>query len=169
MPDPNTDVTDLYYEGQAFHGYGSQLMVGDGASPEVFEAIADVLSITPGDMSTAVIEKTHLRSPEAHREKLAGLRDSGPFTISGNWRPGHRSQSNAGGGSGAFASGGLIGLWRARTTHNFKIVLSDGSPATEWPFTGFVSKFQPGEIGPDDKVSFTAEITPASDFSADLP
>jgi hypothetical protein len=163
------EVTDTYYEGQAFHGYGSQLMVGDGASPEVFQAIADVMSITPGEMSTAVIEKTHLRSPEAHREKLAGLRDSGPFTITGNWRPTHQSQSNAGGGTSAFASGGLVYFWRNRSIKNWKIVLSDGSPATEWPFTGFVSKFQPGEIGPDDKVNFTAEITPVSDFSADLP
>lgn len=163
------EVTDTYYEGEAFHGYGSQLMVGDGASPEQFEAVADITSITPGDMSTAVIEKTHLRSPEAHREKLAGLRDSGPFTITGNWRPTHQSQSNTGGGSSSFASGGLVYFWRTRATKNWKIVLSDGSPATEWPFTGFVSKFQPGEIGPDDKVSFTAEITPVSDFSADLP
>lgn len=163
------DVTDTFYAGEAFHGYGSQLLVGDGASPEVFEAIADVLSITPGDMSTATIQKTHLRSPEAHHEKLPGLRDSGPFTISGNWRPKHQSQSNAGGGSGAFASGGLVALWRTRAVKNFKIVLSDGSPATEWPFRGFVSKFQPGEIGVDDKVNFSAEITPVADFSADLP
>lgn len=163
------EVTDTYYEGEAFHGYGSQLMVGDGASPEQFEAIADIAVITPGEMSTAVIEKTHLRSPEAHREKLAGLRDSGPFTISGNWRPTHQSQSNAGGGTSSFQGGGLVYFWRTRVTKNWKIVLSDGSPATEWPFTGFVSKFQPGEIGPDDKVPFTAEITPASDFSADLP
>jgi hypothetical protein len=163
------DVTDTYYAGEAFHGYGSQLMVGDGASPEVFEAIADVISITPGDMSTAVIDKTHLRSPEAHREKLAGLRDSGPFSITVNWRPTHESHSNAGGGSGAFASGGLVYLWRTRAVKNWKIVLTDGSPATEWPFTGFVSKFQPGEIGPGDKVNATVEITPASDFSASLP
>jgi len=163
------DVTDTYYEGEAFHGYGSQLLVGDGGSPETFEAIADVLSITPGDMTTAVIQKTHLRSLEAHHEKLAGLRDSGPFTITGNWRPKHQSQSNAGGGSGAFASGGLIYLWRTRAERNFKIVLSDGSPATELPFRGVVTKFQPGEIGVDDKVSFTAEITPLGDFSADLP
>lgn len=163
------DVSNTFYEGQAIHGYGAQLMVGDGTSPEVFESVADVESITPGDMSTAVIEKTHLRSPFAHREKMAGLRDSGAFTIVGNWRPKHESQSNTGGGSGSFVSGGLVALWIARTTHNFKIVLNDSSPATEWPFTGIVTKFQPGEIGIDDKITFTAEITPVSDFSAQLP
>lgn len=163
------NVSNTYYEGEAIHGYGAQLFVGNGVSPEVFEAIADIESITPGDMSTAVIEKTHLRSPFAHREKMAGLRDSGPFTIVGNWRPKHESQSNAGGGTGSFVSGGLVAMWIARTTHNFKIGIADSSPATEWPFRGIVTKFQPGEIGVDDKINFTAEITPVSDFSASLP
>jgi len=163
------NVTDTYYPSEGFSGYGSQLMVGDGASPEVFEAVAFIEMITPGDMSTDVIERTHLRSPEAHKEKLAGLRDSGPFTIEGIWAPGHQSQSNTGGGTGAFAGGGLIKMWRDRLARNCKIVLADGSPATEWPFRGFVSKFQPGAIGGGDKVKFTAEITPVADFSADLP
>ena len=80
------DVTDTYYAGEAATGYGSQLLVGQGgASPQTFAAIADVDEITPGDMSTNVIEKTHLRSPEAHKEKMAGLRDSGAFTVAGNW------------------------------------------------------------------------------------
>lgn len=163
------DVTDTFYSGEAIHGYGAQLMVGDGASPEGFDAIADVMSITPGDMSTVAIDKTHLRSPGAHREKMPGLRDSGPFTCELNWRPDHESQSNAGGGAGSFASGGLVSMWRARTVHNFKIVLNDESPAIEWPFRGFISKFQPGQIGIDDKINCTVEITPESDFSADLP
>lgn len=162
------DVTDQFYTGEAFHGYGSQLLVGDGASPEVFAAIADISEITPGDMTTAVIDTTHLRSPEAHREKIAGLRDSGPFTISGNWRPNHESHSNAGGGSGPFASGGLAKFARDRQQRNFRIKLSD-TDETIWPFRGIVTKFQPGTIGPDDKVNFTAEITPVADFSAALP
>lgn len=163
------DVTDTYYAGEAFIGYGSQLEVGDGASPETFEAVADIMEIVPGAMTTAVVQKTHLRSPDAHHEKLAAIRDSGPFRIRGNWRPTHESQSNAGGGTGAFASGGLISLWRNRTERNFKIVLSDGSPGTEWPFRGVVTQFQPGAIALDQKVDFEAEITPLQAFDADLP
>lgn len=162
------DVTDTYYPGEAFTGYGVQMLVGQGgASPEAYAAVADVESITPGDMTTNVIEKTHLRSPEAHREKLAGLRDSGPFALTGNWRPTHGSQSNAGGDG--HTTGGLIALWRTREQRNFKIVLTDGSPGTEWPFRGVVTKFQPGEITGDNKVTFSAEITPLSDNSAALP
>lgn len=162
-------ITDQYYSGEAFHGYGSQLLVGDGTSPEVFHAVADISTITPGAMETAVIEKTHLRSPSAHREKLAGLRDSGAFVITGNWRPAHYSQNNAGDATvSSFATGGLIAFWIDRQVRNFQIKCSDDDTTT-FPFSGFVSKFQPGEIGIDDKVNFTAEITPVSDFSADLP
>lgn len=170
------DVTDTYYSGQAFTGYGSQLLVGQGgASPQAFAAIADVESIEPGEMSTNVIEKTHLRSPEAHKEKMAGLRDSGAFTVTGNWRPTHGSHSNTGGDG--FTDGGLVALWRTRAERDFQIVIPDpdntgGSPPPApfvWPFRGVVTKFQPGTIGVDEKVPFTAEITPLRDFSADLP
>ena len=163
------DVTDTYYPSEAFAGYGSQLEVGDGTSPEHFEAVAFIDRITPGNMSTTVIDRTHLRSPHAHMEKLAGLRDSGPFAIEGYWAPKHESQSNAGGGTGSFAHGGLIAMWVDRQVRNFRIVCPDGSPATVFPFRGFVSKFQPGELSGNAAVKFTAEITPVEDFSASLP
>lgn len=173
------DVTDTYYPADtAIHGYGAQLLVGDGATPtEGFQAIALVSVITPGEMTTEVIDRTHLRSPEAHHEKMAGLRDSGAFSFEGIWSPKDESQSNAGGGTGSFTDGGLAFLWRTRQERNFKIVLNDGDAAalptpiapTEWPFRGVVTRFQPGAIGIDDKINFTGEITPLQDFSADLP
>lgn len=163
------DMTDQYYAGEAIHGYGAQLLVGDGASPETFEAIADVISITPGDMTTATIEKSHLRSPEAHREKLMAMRDSGPFTVVCNWRPRHESQSNAGGGAGSFADGGLMAIWRRREERNYIIRVPDGSPALDWPFAGGITKCQPGEIGIDGKIELTVEFTPLRDSSAALP
>lgn len=163
------DVTGTYYPSEGINGYGAQIMVGDGTSPEAFEAIAFVKTITPGEMATAVYERQHLRSPDAHKEKGAGWRDSGAFTLQGTWVPGAESQSNAGGGSGAFQTGGLIALWRGRAQHNFKIVLADGSPATEWPFRGIVTKFQPGSITAENDIDFTCEITPAQAYDADLP
>jgi len=162
------DVTDQEYPSEGFNGFGSQLLVGDGGSPEDFEAVAFISSITPGDMSTNIIQRTHLRSPGAHHEKVAGLRDSGPFTLEGLWVPTHESQSRAGGGSGSFTNGGLIELWRNRTEANFKIKLSNDAE-TEWPFRGVVSRFQPGSISGDAVVNFTAEITPLQDSTADLP
>lgn len=164
------NVTGLYYAGEAIHGYGAELRVGDGNSPEAFESVADIESITPGDMTTATIQKTHLRSPDAHHEKMLGLRDSGPWTVTGNWRPKHESHSNAGSGSSvAFQNGGLLAMWVARTERNFQIILNDGSPQTVFPIAGGLTRFQPGEITVDGKIPFTFEITPLRDFSAQLP
>ena len=168
-----SDRTDMYYAASdAIQPYGAQLMMGDGASPEVFEAVAGVTRITPGEMSTADGVRTHLRSPDAHHEHMPGMRDSGAFGLGLIWLPNEQSQSNAGGGSGAFQPGGLIAVWRARTIHNWKIVLNNGSsPAIEWPFRGYVNRFQPGEIDVQSNDPITAEagIMPTEAYDADLP
>lgn len=165
-----SNVTGTFYQGDAIHGYGAEWLVGqDDGSPETFVAVADVEKITPGDMNTAIFEKTHLRSPGAHREKKAGLRDSGPFQMMCNWRPDHGSQSNAGGDG--FTSGGLLAIWRNREERNMQIKIYDTDGVTvikTWPFRGVISKFQPGEIGVDGKIPLSVEVTPLSDFSDDL-
>jgi hypothetical protein len=164
------DVTGTYYAGDAFIGYGTELRVGQGDSPETFVAIADVVSITPGDMTTPVIDKTHLRSPDRHREKLATIRDSGPFVIAGNYRPGHGSHTVAG-GDGFDPARSLVSLWRDVTEANFEIELPEaatdgGSPGgVVLAFRGVVTKYQIGQIGLDTKVDFTAEITPLSAYT----
>lgn len=163
------DRTDTTYLANATHGYLAQLLVGDGTSPEAFEAVAQVVSITPGPMETAKIEKTHLRSPAAHREWMAGLRDSGAFTCECIYDENHESHSNAGGGSGSFAGGGTVAFWIDRLTRNWQIRVGTGSPQTTWPFSGFVSKWQLGSITGDDKVNLTIEIMPAGDYSSALP
>lgn len=161
--------TGLFYANQAYHGYGTQLLIGNGASPQAYEAIPFIRRITPGEMITNMLPATHLRSPAAHMEKKAGLRDSGPMALDMQHVPKHESQSNAGGGSVAFVSGGLISFWTDRLEKDFLLVLSDGSPATEIPFTGVISRYQIGEIGEDAIVPLNVEATPIRDFSASLP
>lgn len=163
------DVTGTFYAGEARVGYGTQLLVGQNdGSPETFKAVADVVSIQPGEMTTAVVEKTHLRSPNRHREKIATISDRGPFTIMLNWRPEHGSQSNAGGDG--FAGGGLLALFLSKEERNFQILISDGSPDITWPFRGVVTRFQPGTIGVEEKIDATVEITPLDgDDLDDLP
>lgn len=162
----DANLTNTFYpaEGSA-HGYGSQLLVGfesgSPGSPEIFEAVAEVRSIAFGDMTTANFDRTHLRSPDAHRELEAALRSSGPFSLECNWRPRHVSQSYNGGGSGSFTGGGTLRIWVERQTRNFKIVKTEGiDEPLELAFTGFVSKFQPGPIGADDGPNLTLEIQP---------
>jgi hypothetical protein len=163
------DLSGTYYASEGIHGYGTEWQIGDGASPENFESVPFVKRITPGDMTTAVLDKTHLRSPDTHREKKLGLRDSGPFSVELIWTPKHESQSNAGGGSGVFQGGGLFAMWIARSEHNMKLIIPDGSPETELPFRGAISKCQVGEIGEDGIIPLMVEVTPLRDFSASLP
>lgn len=164
-----SDVTDLFYSGEAFVGYGAQIKVGQGdGSPETFVAVPDIEKITPGDWKTDVVEKTHLRSPNRHREKLATMRDSGAWQLSGNYRPSHGAHKR-GGGDGFDADHSLISLWISVAENNFEVEMPAAAGSIVIPFRGTVTKYQIGEIGVDGKVPFTAEITPLSDFSASLP
>lgn len=163
------DVTNTYYAGDAFIGYGAQILVGQGdGSPETFTAVPDINSIAMGDMTTGIVDITHLRSPGRHREKLGTIRDSGPIVIQGNYRPSHGAHKQ-GGGDGFNATHSLLTLWRNVTENNFRLLVPDGSPATVLPVRGTVTKYQVGEMTLDNKVPFTAEITPLRDYSGSLP
>ena len=157
------DITGQTYPGQGFIGYLTELRVGQGGSPELFVAVADVRLITPGDMTTGTAELTHLRSPDGHREWLLTLRDSGEFSVVGNYRPGHGSHTVAG-GDGFNPDYSLVSLWKRRVSNNFEIVLpptaAGGSPSIVLEFAGGVTKYQIGAIGLDTIVDFTASIRP---------
>lgn len=172
------DITDQYYEGGAFIGYGAQMMVGqDDGSPETFVAVPDIMTITPGDMTTGTVETTHLRSPGRHKERKGTIRDSGPIVLAGNYRPTHGAHKQTG-GDGFDADHSLLSLWRNVTDNNFLFVLPDredagatGSPLVgiSLPVRGTVTKYQIGEMTTEGKVPFTCEITPLHDYSGGLP
>lgn len=160
------DRTNTFYAlDDAIQGYGAQLLVGDGASPEQFEAIAGVISITPGSTTTEDIDRSHLRSPNKHREHGAGWRDTTPFSCTGRWLPKEESQSTAGGGSGSFTTGGIAAIAAAGTTHNFVIRLNDGSPATELAVRGYISEFTPGNIEGSTLIDLTFSIQPTEAYT----
>jgi hypothetical protein len=157
------DVTDTFYAGEAFIGYGAQMMVGQGDSPETFVAIPDIESITPGDMVTAVINKTHLRSPGRHHEKLPTIRDSGPIALAGNYRPGHGAHK-ATGGDGFDADHSLLSLWQDVTENNFELHLPVAAGSFVLEIRGTVTRYQVGALTLDGKVPFSCEITPLQDY-----
>lgn len=169
------DVTDTFYAGDAFIGYGTQVLVGQGdASPEDFVAIPDVNRVTMGDMTTGIVDITHLRSAGRHREKKGTIRDSGPIVIEANYRPSHGAHKQVG-GDGFSATHNLLSLWRNVTECNFRIDLptdaDETSPQTaiELPIRGVITRYQIGSLALDEKVPVTIEITPLSDYSGDLP
>lgn len=163
------DVTDTFYAGDAFIGYGAQFLVGqDDGSPETFVAVPDIEKITPGDMTTGVVDITHLRSPARHREKKGTIRDSGPIVLMGNYRPEHGAHLQAG-GDGFDAAHSLVSLWIAVTENNFMIKFPADANDIELPIRGVITKYQIGELALDGKCPFTCEITPLRDYSAGLP
>lgn len=162
------DVTGTFYTGSGFIGYGSEWLIGqDNGSPETFVSVADIDTIEFGEMNAGIVNKTHLRSPGRAHEKIATIRDLGPFTMSGNLRLSHGSQNNAGGDG--FTSGGLIALHRNLTERNMKIILSDTSPGTELPFRGVINSLKLGTVGLDQLVKFTATVQPLADYTEELP
>jgi len=165
------NVTDTFYAGEAFIGYSAQLKVGQGNSPETFVSVADVTMIEPGNTPAGIINKTHLRSPGRAHEKMSTIRDLGPFRLSGNYRPGHGSHKLAPAGSDGFAAGtSLTALHRSQAENNFEIELTDADDVTHTlAFRGVVSDYKIGQIVLDQKVEFTADIQPLSDWTSGLP
>lgn len=171
-----SNVTNTYYAGDAFIGYGTEILVGQGnASPETFVAVPDVNSIVPGDMTTGVVDITHLRSIGRHREKKGTIRDSGPIVLNCNYRPTHGAHK-IGGGDGFGVGRSLVALWQNVTEANFRLVLPDDSSAGGSPDTGevldiagVITRYQIGEMSVDGKVPCTIEITPLRDYSLGLP
>lgn len=68
-----------------FRGSGTVLSRGDGASPEVFAAIGDVVSLSGPSISKDEIEVTALDSTA--KEFLSALDDPGEITFELNWNP----------------------------------------------------------------------------------
>jgi uncharacterized protein YciI len=163
------DVTGEFYESEAFIGYGAEFHVGQGDSPENFVAVPEVMSVSPiVSMTTGKVERTHLRSPNRHREWLATLSDSAPIVVSGNFRPAHGAHLLAG-GDGFGAAHNLQALRASALDNNFRIVLpeaagEEGGEAIALPLVGFVSKYEIGELTNEGKVPFTLEITPSRSY-----
>lgn len=162
------DVTGTTYASEATTGYMAEWRIGMGNSPETFKAVAQVSSIQFGEMSANIINKTHLRSPGRAHEKIATIRDIGPFTMTGQLNLKHGSHNNAG-GDGFTTPGGLIALHRNLTERDMEVELADGSPNTVLPFRGVISSLNLGELTLEGIQEFTAQVQPLQDYTADLP
>lgn len=168
------DVTNLLVASTARVGYGLQLKVGQGDSPQTFTAVPMVNSITPGDMTTEVTDVTHLRSPGRHREKRGTIRDSGPIALEMDYDPTHGAHKISG-GDGFAAGHSLIALWQNVTENDFILWMPDpaGAIATamqvEIEIRGTITKYQLGGATLTDPLKVMVEITPLRDYSDGMP
>lgn len=120
---------------QARIGLGIHFARGNGASPEVFTNIAEVIDITPPSMTKDQVEATHTDSPNAFREFIAGLKDGGQCSLTCNFLPNNATQNQTAGGLlDEFISQSLPSNWR---------ITFPGSPQMTWTFRATVIGYAP--------------------------
>lgn len=116
----------------AIWAYGSILQLGDGATPEVFTAIAEITELTPPQMSRDDIDVTSHQSSDGYREFISGLRDGGEVTFKANWLPTNSTHDG---------TTGLLETFNDNDTHNWKVILPN--TLITIAFSGFLTAFEP--------------------------
>ncbi len=108
----------------ALEAQGMTLAIGDGATPEVFTTIPEVTNLNFRTGSAAVIDVTDLSS--AAKEKRMGLADEGQCTFTLFFNPKQVTHAE------------LVDAKADRRRRNFRVTMTDSSPATVYAFSGFV-------------------------------
>lgn len=126
--------------------YGTQLKVGDGASPQNFATVAEVKKLKIG-VKLNTKDVTSHSSANAWVEKIPTLLEGDGVKATLNWLPGHATQSY---------STGLLKDMVNRTARDFQIVIPAASNVT-WSFTAYVAKFE-GALDVDDVQELDIEL-----------
>lgn len=122
-------------------GYGTKFE-REGATPGVYDLIAQVASITPPQSEADDVEIEELDPVNGYKRFLPGLLDGGEVSLTLNFdgkNTGHQA---------------LLEDHQSRTIKGYKIVLPD---LTEWRFSGYVKSFAPQEISGGEIIQ--AEVT----------
>lgn len=128
---------------QAKIGHGTTFEINSSLlnSPDQWVPIAEVVSITPPQLSRDAIDATHSQSPEKWREFIPGLRDGGEVTLEVNFIP------------AGIGTTQILNTFNSDDPVNARINFPD-SPVTTWTFTAFITSFEP-DAPFDDKMSAT--------------
>lgn len=119
-------------------GYGTTLT-------RAGNAIAQITSITPPNLSADAIDVTAMDSSDGYREFIQGLRDGGEVGVEGKFYPGDTN-----------GQVGLITDFNAGTLQEFVITFPTAMGAT-WTFNAIVTGFE-GDIPMDDGIGFSATL-----------
>lgn len=65
----------------AIKGYGATFGREDDTTSGTYNAISEVVSITPPQLSRETVDVTHLNSADEYREFIAGIKDGGEISI----------------------------------------------------------------------------------------
>lgn len=119
------------------NGFGTQLQRGDGQSPEVFTAIANVTSIKGPEIKRDTIDVTAHDSTDAWQEFIGGLKDAGEVSLDVNYDPAKHDT--------------LVADFDDESPRNYKLVFPV-SPAVEWSVQAILTEFS-SEAPYDDKLA----------------
>jgi len=135
----------------ALRAQGVLVKRGNGASPEVFTSIGEVVGFNGPSGTASIIDVTNLSSTA--KEKILGLKDEGQVTLDLNLDPDDTQQA------------GLRSDRDAGTERNFQIVLTD-TGTTTLSFAAFVMGFSvQGAVDQKIAASVTLEVTGAVTWS----
>ena len=127
------------------HTQGVTLGAGDGASPEVFTDIPQITSISGFGTTRSEIDTTDLA--DGSKTFILGLKDNGL-----NYDPDNAVHS------------GLRTKNQNGTLDNYKLTLSDASPAVVFNFAAYVMEFSI-DIAVDDVLKATATLRISGDVT----
>lgn len=137
---------------KALGAQGVLIKMGNGASPEVFNTIAEVKGFDGPGGSATVIDASTLDSTA--KEKIMGLPDEGQFTMDVHFDPTNTNGQVA-----------MQTARAARTKKNFKVTLTD-SGAMDVTFSGYVTGFSlSGAVDNIIAAKITIEITGAVTYT----
>jgi predicted secreted protein len=107
---------------------GTVLKVGDGASPEVFTAIAGLSSITGPEFQAAEIDVTSMDTTGGFTERITGLKSPGNISAT-LYFDASLAQHQA-----------ILDDFNAGTQKNYRLELATFSPAKYFSFAGTVQQ-----------------------------
>lgn len=134
----------------AIIGTGILLRAGDGGAPEVFTAVAEIMSLKPPQLSRNEIEVTsHNEAVASGEAKILGMLRKGQVTGTLNWvptDPTHDDQT------------GLLADILANTKRNWRIEYPpNGLP--HWTFPGRVQLADPQDVTTDSPLQIAFGLT----------
>lgn len=113
--------------------YGTLIKRGDGASPENFTTIAEVVNITGPALKVKVVDTTNHSSPGAFTENVVSTIDVGSIKLNVNWIPDNATHSYI---------AGLLKDLTSRLERNFQLVFPNVAHTT-WLLPCYVIGFDP--------------------------
>lgn len=128
-------------------GHGITFSIGDGASPEVFTAVADLLDGDGPGLAKDSVEITSGESASRYREYIPGLRDGGEVTFEFNLKSANLTA--------------LFTNYELDANSNYRIVVP--TPVTKtWNFAGHITALEPTYPETDRMTgSFTVKVSGA--------